>query len=97
MTNTTHDEHHHSEARWTTHQTPARADNLVGGLSTLTVLNLTLGDWLRPMSPILRTFVRATIAVSVVIYGLMPQLHKIGVRLLTRRANAQDPTEEVRT
>ena len=49
------------------------------------------------MSPILRTFVRATIAVSVVIYGLMPQLHKIGVRLLTRRANAQDPTEEVRT
>ena len=49
------------------------------------------------MSPILRTFVRATIAVSVVIYGLMPQLHKIGVRLLTQRANAQDPTEEVPT
>jgi hypothetical protein len=30
------------------------------------------------MSPILRTFVLATIAVPVVIYGLMPQLHKIG-------------------
>ena len=55
---------------------------------TLTVLNLTLGDWLRPMSPILRTFVLATIAVPVVIYGLMPQLHKIRVRLLTQRANA---------
>ena len=47
------------------------------------------------MSPILRTFVLATIAVPVVIYGLMPQRHKIGVRLHTQRANAQDPTEEV--
>jgi len=47
------------------------------------------------MSPILRTFVLATIAVPVVIYGQMRQLHKIGVRLLTQRANAQDPTEEV--
>jgi antibiotic biosynthesis monooxygenase (ABM) superfamily enzyme len=55
---------------------------------TLTVLDLTLGDWLRPMSPILRTFVHAIIAVPVVIYGLMPQLHKIRVRLLTQGANA---------
>jgi len=55
---------------------------------TLTVLNLTLGDWLRPMSPILRTFVLATIAVPVVIYGLMPQLHKLRVRLLTQRTSA---------
>ena len=55
---------------------------------TLTALNLTLGDGLRPMSPILRTFVLATVAVPVVIYGLMPQLHKIRVRLLTQRANA---------
>ena len=55
---------------------------------TLTVLNLTLGDWLRPMSPLLRTFILATIAVPVVIYGLMPQLHKIRVRLLTQRARA---------
>ena len=38
-----------------------------------------------------------TNAVPVVIYGLMPQLQKIGVRLLTQRANAQDPTEEVPT
>jgi antibiotic biosynthesis monooxygenase (ABM) superfamily enzyme len=55
---------------------------------TLTVLDLTLGDWLRPMSPILRTFVHAIIAVPVVIYGLMPQLHKIRVGLLTQRASA---------
>lgn len=33
-------------------------------------------------------FVLATVAVPVVIYGLMPQLHKIRVRLLTQRANA---------
>lgn len=48
---------------------------------TLTVINLTLGDWLRPMSPVLRTFVLATIAVPIVIYGLMPQLHKVRARL----------------
>lgn len=56
-----------------------------------------LGDWVRPMSPILRTFVLATIAVPVVIYGLMPQMHRIGVRLLTQSANAQDPREDVPT
>ena len=53
---------------------------------TFTVLNLTLGDWLRRMSPLLRTFVLATVAVPVVIYGLMPQVHKIRVRLLSQRA-----------
>ena len=51
---------------------------------TLTVLNLILGDWLAPMAPVLRTFVLATIAVPIVIYGLMPQLHKIRIRLLTQ-------------
>ena len=51
---------------------------------TLTVINLALADWLRPMSPVLRTFVLASIAVPVVIYGLMPQLHKARVRILTR-------------
>jgi antibiotic biosynthesis monooxygenase (ABM) superfamily enzyme len=51
---------------------------------TLTVINLTLGDWLRPMNPVLRTFVLATIAVPIVIYGLMPQLHKLRGRLLLR-------------
>lgn len=50
---------------------------------TLTVINLTLSDWLSPMSPVLRTFVLATIAVPIVIYGLMPQLHKVRKRLLS--------------
>ena len=53
---------------------------------TLTVINLALGDWLRPMSPVLRTFVLATIAVPIVIYGLMPQLHKVRAKLALRSA-----------
>ena len=53
---------------------------------TLTVINLALGDWLRPMAPVLRTFVLATIAVPIVIYGLMPQLHKARARLAMRSA-----------
>jgi antibiotic biosynthesis monooxygenase (ABM) superfamily enzyme len=51
---------------------------------TLTVLNLALGDWLATLTPVVRTFVLATLAVPIVIYGLMPQLHKARVRLLTR-------------
>ena len=51
---------------------------------TLTILNLALGDWLRTLTPVLRTFVLATVAVPVVIYGLMPQLHRIRGHLLTR-------------
>jgi hypothetical protein len=31
-----------------------------------------------------RTFVLATVAVPIVIYGLMPQLHRLRVRLLGR-------------
>jgi antibiotic biosynthesis monooxygenase (ABM) superfamily enzyme len=53
---------------------------------TLTVINLALGDWLTILSPVLRTFVLATVAVPIVIYGLMPQLHKIRVRLVARTA-----------
>ena len=51
---------------------------------TLTVLNLTLGDWLATMSPVVRTFVLATIAVPIVIYGLMPHLHRARGHLLSR-------------
>jgi hypothetical protein len=50
----------------------------------LTALNLALGGWLAPMSPVVRTFVLATIAVPVVIYGLMPHLHRARVQLLRR-------------
>ena len=52
---------------------------------TLTAINLTFGDWLAPMPPVLRTFVLATIAVPIVIYGLMPRLHSARARLLSRR------------
>lgn len=55
---------------------------------TLTAINLALSDWLRPMSPVLRTFVLATIAVPIVIYGLMPQLHRTRARILTARNNS---------
>ena len=51
---------------------------------TLTVLNVLLGDWIGGLSPVLRTFVLATVAVPIVIYGLMPSLHRLRVRLLLR-------------
>ena len=51
---------------------------------TLLVLNLALGEWLRALPTLSRTFVLATIAVPIVIYGLMPQVHKVRVRLVTR-------------
>jgi antibiotic biosynthesis monooxygenase (ABM) superfamily enzyme len=56
----------------------------LAGFPTLTVLNLLLGDWLRTLNPVLRTFVLATVAVPIVIYGLMPQLHRIRLRLITK-------------
>ena len=55
---------------------------------TLTVLNLALGDWLGTLSTVGRTFVLATVAVPIVIYGVMPQLHRVRVRLLTRVRDA---------
>jgi antibiotic biosynthesis monooxygenase (ABM) superfamily enzyme len=54
---------------------------------TLTVLNLALGDWLAALTPVVRTFVLATIAVPIVIYGLMPPLHRLRGGLLTRVAS----------
>lgn len=52
---------------------------------TLTVLNLAIGPWLADVGPVLRTFVLATVAVPIVIYGLMPRLHRLRVRLLSQR------------
>ena len=51
---------------------------------TLTMLNLALGHWLSTLTPVLRTFVLATIAVPIVIYGLMPQLHRLRGWVLAR-------------
>ncbi|MDA0168523.1 hypothetical protein OJ998_05445 [Solirubrobacter taibaiensis] len=53
---------------------------------TLTALNLILGDWLAALTPVVRTFVLATIAVPIVIYGLMPHLHRARAHLLRLRA-----------
>ncbi len=52
---------------------------------TLTALNLALGDWLSGMPTVPRTFVLATTAVPIVIYGVMPHLHRARARLLGRR------------
>jgi antibiotic biosynthesis monooxygenase (ABM) superfamily enzyme len=54
---------------------------------TLTALNLVLGDWLGDLNAVLRTFVLATVAVPIVIYGLMPHLHRARVRLLSRASS----------
>ena len=53
---------------------------------TLTILNLALKPWLADLGSITRTFVLATIAVPIVIYGLMPRLHRVRVRILNRAA-----------
>lgn len=53
---------------------------------TLTVLNLLLRSALSGLPVVLRTFVLATLAVPIVIYGLMPHLHRARGRLLTRRS-----------
>jgi antibiotic biosynthesis monooxygenase (ABM) superfamily enzyme len=55
---------------------------------TLTAINLALGGRLASWSPVLRTFVLATIAVPIVIYGLMPHLHRARLRLLADRPPA---------
>ena len=52
---------------------------------TLTVLNLTVGPTLKDLPVVFRTFVLATVAVPIVIYGLMSHLHRIRARLLMRR------------
>jgi antibiotic biosynthesis monooxygenase (ABM) superfamily enzyme len=51
---------------------------------TLTVVNLVLGSWLSTLSPVVRTFVLATVAVPIVIYGLMPYLNRVRQRLIAR-------------
>ncbi len=51
---------------------------------TLTILNVALGGWLSTLNPVLRTFVLATIAVPIVIYGLMPHLHRVRSVLVAR-------------
>ncbi|MDI1463248.1 hypothetical protein QEZ54_19895 [Catellatospora sp. KI3] len=49
---------------------------------TLTVLQLLLGGLLRDAPMPLRTLVLATVAVPVVVYGLLPPLQRLRARLL---------------
>jgi antibiotic biosynthesis monooxygenase (ABM) superfamily enzyme len=53
---------------------------------TLTVLNLALGDTLAELPSVVRTFILATVAVPIVIYGLMPRLHRLRGRIISARA-----------
>ncbi|GEP38438.1 hypothetical protein NPS01_21010 [Nocardioides psychrotolerans] len=55
---------------------------------TLTVLNLTLGNRLHTLSPVVRTFVLVTIAVPIVSYAVMPQLHRLRRLFLTHLASS---------
>ena len=54
-------------------------------MPTLTVLNLALSSLLQDTSIVLRTLILATIAVPIVMYGLMPRLHRLRARLLARQ------------
>ncbi|TQK70295.1 hypothetical protein [Nocardioides sp. SLBN-35] len=49
---------------------------------TLTVLNLLLGSWLGHLPVVLRTFVLASIAVPIVVYVVVPRLHRARARIL---------------
>ncbi|MGA9346275.1 MAG: hypothetical protein WBV37_14315 [Nocardioidaceae bacterium] len=55
---------------------------------TPTVLNLLFGDSLAELPSVLPTFVLAAVAVPIVVYGLMPRLHKIRAHIFVRRATA---------
>jgi antibiotic biosynthesis monooxygenase (ABM) superfamily enzyme len=56
-------------------------------LPTLIVLNVVLGSLMSDWPVVIRTFVLATVAVPIVIYGLMPQIQQLRARLLARRTN----------
>ena len=49
---------------------------------TLVLLNVVLSRPLEGQPVVLRTFVLATVAVPIVIYGAMPQLHRLRARLV---------------
>jgi len=52
---------------------------------TLTILNLLLGGLLASTPVVLKTLVLATIAVPIVIYGLMPPLQRLRASIIRRR------------
>ncbi|WP_461746797.1 hypothetical protein [Kocuria sp. U4B] len=50
---------------------------------TLTLINLVFGPWLEALPTVVRTLVLTTVTVPIVVYGLMPPLHRVRTRLLT--------------
>jgi len=44
-------------------------------------------DLLADLPSVIRTFVLATVVVPIVIYGVMPRLHRVRARVLTRRSD----------
>ena len=52
---------------------------------TILLINVALGDWLRSQPTVVRTLLLTSIAVPIVIYGLMPKLHRVRARLVMRR------------
>ncbi len=57
---------------------------------TLTAINLLLGGWLATLDPVLRTLLLSTLAVPIVIYGIMPRLQRARSRLIIRRAHSRN-------
>jgi antibiotic biosynthesis monooxygenase (ABM) superfamily enzyme len=53
-------------------------------LPTLTVLQLLLGHLLTQAPPMLRPPIMATLAVPIVVYGLMPRLSRLTARAARR-------------
>lgn len=51
---------------------------------TLTFINLAFDDWLGNLHPVLRTFVVVSVAVPIVIYGIMPYLHRLRSSIIAR-------------
>ena len=62
---------------------PGTATGLPSGRGDGVTFNLTLGGSLKDLPIVARTFVLATIAVPIVIYGVMPHLHRLRARLST--------------
>ena len=60
---------------------------------TLLLLNLAIGTVLGGLPVAARTFVLATVAVPIVIYGVMPQLHRIRMHWMTRRYSPSNNSE----
>lgn len=56
-------------------------------LPTLSALNLALDDPLDGQPMLVRTLVLVTVAVPIVIYGLMPQLHRARATIIRRRSS----------